>query len=439
MDRRNFLKSSILGVGATSLMSIPGLKAIASNDSKIVESSSRLDALDWVNEPPRRTPVIANADVVVLGGGPAGVAAAVSAARGGASVILLERYTFLGGLWTGGLVLPCLNTHGCADTKEWTKVIFGFCQDIYDRLFAMDMVVNPLAPTVDPEACKYVLEQMCLETGVQIIYHSWAGGAIMSGDRIDSILLETKSGRVAIKGKMFVDASGDGDLFAWAGQDHYEIKHHIGAMYRIGGVPEDMPAGTRTPISGVRNMHIHGFDNQDGLDVLNLSRIQTDLRKMMWERTQKLREREGGDGIYLLEVPPQIGVRATRVLNAVANVTLEDSMHYRKYDDSIGMSGGSTPIMYKGQQIKTKDRPTWQIPYSALIPKVCPNLIVGGRCFGYDSGLVYDAREIGTCLVTGQAAGTAAALALNSRRSVQEVDIPKLRTALLEQRAKLEL
>jgi hypothetical protein len=210
-------------------------------------------------------------------------------------------------------------------------------------------------------------------------------------------------------------------------------------MFRVGGVPEDMKgAGTKTPIQGVRNGHLHGYDDQDGLDVLNLSKLQTQLRKDMWKKTEALRAKEGGEGIYLLETPPQIGVRVTRVLNPVKPVTLEESMHYTSYKDSIGMSGGSAPIMYQGRKIMTKERPYWQIPYSSILPKTCPNLLVAGRCFGYDKDLSYDAREIGTCLVTGQAAGTASALALLGRTSVQDVDITKLRATLVEQKAKLE-
>ena len=159
----------------------------------------------------------------------------------------------------------------------------------------------------------------------------------------------------------------------------------------------------------------------------------------MWDRTQELRKREGGENIFLLETPPQIGVRVTRVLDPVKQVTLEESMHYTRYDDSIGMSGGSAPIMYQGRRVPTKERPYWQIPYSSITPKNCPNLLVGGRCFGYDDDLSYDAREIGTCLVTGQAAGTASALAVLNRTSVQDVDIRKLRAELVNQNVKLEL
>ena len=423
----------MLGVGAT-MLGVPEI--IASEAPR--RDPIRLESNGWLKQPAREIPVVAEADVVVLGGGPAGVAAAVNAARTGVKVILLERYTFLGGLWTGGLVLPMLSTHGLSPDNEWTKVIWGFSNEIYMRLKKMKMVVNAKAPCVDPEACKYVLEQYCEESGVQIIYHSWASDAVMSGDRIDAIFLETKSGRIAVRGKYFVDASGDGDLIAWSGEDHYELKYHVGAMYRIGGVPEDMKAGTKTPIPGVRNGHLHGYDDQDGLDVLNLSRLQVQLRKDMWRKTEELRSREGGEGIFLLETPPQIGVRVTRVLNPVKPVTLEESMHYTSYDDSIGMSGGSAPIMYQGRKVPTRERPYWQIPYSSILPKTCPNLLVAGRCFGYDKDLSYDAREIGTCLVTGQAAGTASALACLGRSCVQDVDIKKLRSTLVEQGAKLE-
>ena len=304
MDRRKFLKASMFGMGAT-MLGVPELVAKESPRRDPV----RLESNGWLKQPAREIPVVAEADVVVLGGGPAGVAAAVSAARTGAKVILLERYTFLGGLWTGGLVLPMLSTHGLSPDNEWTKVIWGFSNEIYMRLKKMKMVVNAKAPCVDPEACKYVLEQYCEESGVQIIYHSWASDAVMSGDRIDAIFLETKSGRIAVRGKYFVDASGDGDLIAWSGEDFYELKYHVGAMYRIGGVPDEIKAGTKTPIPGVRNRHLHGYDDQDGLDVLNLSRLQLQLRKDMWRKTEELRSKEGCEGIFLLETPPQIGVR----------------------------------------------------------------------------------------------------------------------------------
>ena len=261
----------------------------------------------------------------------------------------------------------------------------------------------------------------------------------MSGDRIDAIFLETKSGPIAVRGKNFVDASGDGDLIAWSGEDYVEMKHHVGAMYRIGGVPEDMDkVGGKTPIPGVRNGHMHGYDNQDGLDVLNLTRLQLQLRKDMWNRTQELRKREGGEGIFLLETPSQTGVRVTRVLQSMGNVTFEGSMTYKSYDDAIGMSGGSTSLMYQGRKLRVHERPYWQIPYTSILPKNCPNLLVAGRCFGFEEALAHDAREIATCFVTGQAAGIASAQAILNRSSVQDIDIKTLRENLLAQNVRLE-
>ena len=139
----------MLGVGAT-MLGVPEI--IASEAPR--RDPIRLESNGWLKQPAREIPVVAEADVVVLGGGPAGVAAAVNAARTGVKVILLERYTFLGGLWTGGLVLPMLSTHGLSPDNEWTKVIWGFSNEIYMRLKKMKMVVNAKAPCVDPEACK---------------------------------------------------------------------------------------------------------------------------------------------------------------------------------------------------------------------------------------------------------------------------------------------
>lgn len=425
MDRRNFLKTSVVGA-----VSLCGFDRLATSAEPAGRDECRLSTESWVREPARKIPVIASASVVVVGGGPAGVSAAICAARQGADVILLEKNAFLGGLWTGGLVLPVLSTYGLSRDGEWKMVIDGIKGDIISRLLDIGMVVNEYDPTPDPEACKYVLERMCVESGVRIIYGCAATAVTMSSNRIESVIVETKSGRVAVAGDFFVDASGDGDLFSWAGQDCFEMKYHIGAMWRVGGVPDDMELGTRTPVPGIRNMHIHGEDEQNGLDPLNLSRLQTEIRQSIWDRTMADRCRDGGEGIFLLDTPSMPGVRVTRVLKAIRSVTLEDSMNYRTYPDVVGMSGGSDTILYKGRKVRKSERPAWQIPYGALLPKSCPNLLVAGRCFGFDARLAWDAREIGTCLVTGQAAGTAAGMCAMKREETSLLDIASLQASL---------
>lgn len=424
-------------ISAVSAAALPVLPdALASSMGK----KAKVSKADCVKEPSREIPVVASYDLLVAGGGPSGVTAAICAAREGASVLLVERYAFLGGLWTGGLVLPVLSTHGLNPAGVWTKCVGGFMDELCGRLFDMGMCVNKLDPTVDPEAAKYVMEQMIQEAGVEMLYNATVAQVAMSGDRIDAAILETKSGRIAVRAKVFVDASGDGDLIAYSGESFDTMKYHIGAMWRVGGFdPGFRKAGQGTPIPGVRVMHLHGEDDKDGLDAFENTRVWIRQRKRMWEKTQALKSMEGAENAFLLETPPQIGVRVTRMLDAVKRLSLEETMTGTVHADVIGMSGGSDIIWYKGRRITKKERPVWQIPYSSLIPKKVQNLVVAGRCFGFERDLAWDAREIGTCFVTGQAAGVAAAQAISGRASVRDVDIAKLQATLRRQGAMLEL
>jgi hypothetical protein len=358
----------------------------------------------------------------------------------------LERHNHLGGLWTGGLVLPVLSTRGAGPDGKWTKVVHGISDDVCGRLFQMGMAIHEENPMVDPEACKYVLDEMCREAGVRTIFFCTAAEVAMSGYRIEAVIMETKSGRVAVRSKMVVDCSGDGDVMAWSGVSHREIKYHIGLDARLGNtdrVNAEAPGfqrqglGGETPIKGVSMRWMHGEDGQDGLDVFNLSRLQLKYRKEIWEHTEELRKKPGYGEVFLLETAPQLGVRVTRALDALHTVTLEESMTRNVYPDSIGMSGASDNITYKGEVVPTAKRPCWQIPYRALLPRGCDNLLVAGRCFGFEEGLAWDAREIGTCFVTGQAAGTAAALATKARCAASEVDTNLLQQELRKQRVTL--
>ena len=313
--------------------------------------------------------------------------------------------------------------------------------EMVSRLEGMDMIYpneGRSGPVPDPEATKYMLQCMLEEVGVQVIYYALACDIVKKRDSIKAVIIETKGGRLAVTGKQFIDCTGDGDVFAWAGEDFDLRKYHIGAMYRVGGVPEEMKLGTRTPISGVRVMNIRSEDDQNGLDVLNNSRLQNLIRKRIWEETQDLKKKEGGENIYLLDTPAKLGIRMTRVLKGQYCLTLDDSMKWTEFPDCIGLAGRDATIEYNGTKYKWSERPIWQIPYRSLLPVKTANLLVAGRCCCFDEGLTWDAREVGTCIVTGQAAGTAAALCARENTSPGKLQVDSLRSVLRERGVRLE-
>ena len=442
MDRRKFIKSSV--VGAAGLAAAPGIFAEEVRAGVILSGSvptdgkagavsnsveNHLKVSSYVREPSHKIPVVASSDVVVVGGGAAGVAAAVCAARGGSSVLLIEKTNFLGGLWTGGLVLPVLATHGKGKNEPWDKAVKGICAEVCDILLDKGWAVNPLNPQVDPEATKYLLDKMIYDAGVRVLYNATAAGVTMSGNRIESVLVDCSTGRLAIKCRMVVDASGDGLVFTWAGDPFEARRYHMTVLGRVGGCPA---TNESVPIREMRIDSSGTRDAMDGLDIFKVSENQQQGRFELWDKVQKMKKKNGYENAYLMEVAPTTGVRVTRVLDSLHNVTLEDSMEWVEYPDVIGMSGVCDPFMYKGREITRQERPVWQIPYRSLVPRQTQNLLVAGRCFGYDQGITWDAREISTCMVTGQAAGVAASIAVNARCAAKDVDIALLQKKLRE-------
>jgi hypothetical protein len=445
MERRNFITRMILAGGAVGLGVSCGRKittqdaAESTNNSAIAQGDG-----NFITEPARQIPVLAETDVLVIGGGPAGVAAAIAASRTGAETYLVERYNHLGGLWTGGLVLPLLSTHAIDKQKNTRQVIFGVGGEMSQRLKDLDMSISEINPVIDPEAGKYVLDEMIREAGVNMLYHSWCSQVIMDGNEIKGVFIESKSGRMAILAKVVVDCTGDGDIFHWAGENYDVMKYHIGLVHRLGNVDridKNKPGyvktdvGKPTPIPSVNWVNMHGLDDQDGVDMLTLSKLQMDYRREIWENVQKIRKAPGHEEVFLLDTASQIGVRMSRMVEAEYKLTLEDTMTFQSFDDVIGISGAWTTMLYKGKKVSQSERPYWQIPLRSLVPKKTDNLLVAGRCFCFERELVEDTRIIGTCLVTGHGAGAAAGLAVKEGQRVRDLDSAKLKKLLLEQGA----
>jgi hypothetical protein len=435
--------------------------------------------LNGVVEPERHTPLFGEFDVVVLGGGPAGIAAAVSAARHGASTLLVERYGFLGGMGTAaGVTNFCglhANVHG-----EHRRVVHGVVDELLDRIHALDGLSPPHlvlgrihAQAYDAPAYKCAADALLAESGARVLFHAVAAGVSAFPSGIDCLLVETKSGRRAIRGLAFVDCSGDGDLAAWSGAP-VEKGDASGAllyptlMFRVGGI-DDARAGEawrsipalmdeaersgefRFPRKGaivrpqkhdgewrVNVTQLRNADGTavDGTDAAALSAAEAEGRRQAVEYLRFLRAKAAGfERAYILELAPQVGIRETRRLAGLYQLTREDVLGCADFDDGIGVNGWPVENHVAGdvrwEWPAEGSRGYNQLPMRMLVPREGPpNLLVAGRCASMTHEGQSAARVSGACFVMGQAAGTAAAFAMRGDIAPRDVPYLELRAGL---------
>ena len=431
-----------------------------------------------VREEARDVPVHAEADVLVVGGGPAGCASATAAARMGADVLLVERYGHLGGLATGGLVF------WIDRMTDWdgNLVITGYAADVLGRM-PEDTVFGPApelwgsqdpgqvaywkqrqkafrdtvtwSPTVDPEWLQLASLDLLQEAGARLLLHSWMSTALVEDGNVRGVVFESKQGRRAILAKVVVDASGDLDVLARAGApfesdiDSGDVNHCINTAWTWTGVdmerwfsfvlerPDEyrelMKRGTAAlgyvepPMASWRDEvalflgpRLSGYS---GVDVEDLTAVELESRRRMVAHLSWFRANAPGfEHAWLMTTAPQIGIRHTRRLNGVRKMTNADWKAGVRHPDEIGVSPSPG----------TKFAPV-SVPYGAIVSADFDNVFAGGRHIACDPSTQSFMREIPQCWLTGQAAGIAAALAVSDGVRARDVDVTRIQDELRRQ------
>lgn len=411
--------------------------------------------------------------------GPAGIAAAAAAARSGRSTVLVERYGFLGGAGTAAGLSNFCGLH--ANVRgEHRQVVRGIACEIQDRLQRLSGLSEPhlifgnriQAQAYDISAYKIAADELLAAAGVKTLFHALGAAVAMDSERkIAALLFESKSGRRAVRGRLFVDASGDGDLAAWAGVP-YEVGDGKGnmlypsTMFRINGVDPEKAGGAwesiairmeeaertgrRFPRKGIivrpqKNpiewrANVTQVRNPDGtavsgVDVEQMSYGEVEGRRQCKEVFEFIRASAPGfERSYIVEIAPQLGIRETRRIAGEYALSEADILGCADFSDTIGVQGWPVEqhaegrVDWRWQQ--TGSRGYNQLPYRMIVPQGVDNLLVAGRCASMTHDGQSSARVSGPCFVMGQAAGVAADLALTARCATRKVDVEALQRRL---------
>ena len=410
--------------------------------------------MDWIIEPERKTPIVADVDLLVCGGGVAGVAAAICAARYGVKVMLLEKYGFLGGLVTTSLVIttPPLNN---GINLEFGKRLKE--KSVYAPCRHSDELTQPLElHAIDPEILKYELVLMLQDAGVEILLHTYIAGNIMEGDEIRGVIMENKAGRQAVKAGMVVDATGDADIASFAGAPFRLVKKPMTMMFNMVGVDVEKALDAFGNWGGIRKLVKEGIDQgelafdlgiypefgapgvyaeklvyndevnvwsgnlmgMNGVDPVDLTKAEIITREHAMRMAIFLKSKAPGfENARIEYTSTQVGVRATRQITGEASPTMDDVQNV-KFDDTV---------------VKPYARNEMRLPFGSILPQKAENLLVAGRCISADEEAMGRLRLIPVCSATGQAAGTAAALALKEGISPRRLDIALLQKHLIDQ------
>ncbi len=391
-----------------------------------------------VCEPAKELPVFHTTDVVVVGGGPAGFAAAVAAASAGVKVALVERYGSLGGLFTNGMVLVMLATSRKTASGGWELATRGVCEDFMKRAgkYGVEFSSQPEStcpkgmwrPTVDPECAKVLMDEMVAESKIDMFFHCWGVDVVQESDKVVGVVFESKEGRQAILAKQVVDCTGDADMLFKAGGDYNQVTAPISTVFRWGNMDTiNPPADSKAKFRRRGNegnpdacWGAASLETGNGISVRDLSRIEVQQRRKNWDAVMQMRSTPGWEHVYTTNSASQIGVRQSRLIAAEFVIGRKEIHEGLDFEDVIGWCGQDGP------------HAAFPVCYRQILPKKIENLLCAGRCLG--KGDTIDTfRLICPCFVTGQAAGVAAALAAQKGVSPRALAYSDLRRELNRQ------
>lgn len=443
-----------------------------------------------INEPAREIPVLMEADVVVVGGGTTGPIAAIAAARRGSKVVLIERFGSLGGILTLGLnTKPSGAIVGGIPLEIWNLArSVGGAGDDYMATTKTGGV--KIASPTDPEIMKMLLTRLCVEAGVQILFETFVSAPHVEDGAVTGVIIESKSGRQFVGAKVLIDCSADADMAAKAkapfvmGSGEAEAKMQPVSMYFImknvdlkrladwARTCDDVPARAipRDEAGLEYGLWLTGFNGMlrrfqeetgvklqrdnitlktaDGQMYVNATRVLgvdvfspkeftaaiLECYRQIEGVTRFLKERVPGfEEARLGQVSPILGVRETRHILGEYTLTGRDSRGETRFEDTIAADNSALDIHDpKGGDVDFQSMPPYEIPYRCLLPQGVEQLLVAGRCISADHEAHARSRNMPACMSTGQAAGIAAAIAVEEGVPVRRVPIAKVQAALRE-------
>lgn len=428
----------------------------------------------------RNLPVVGEYEVVVAGGGPAGICAGLAAARRGRHVLLVEQFGCLGGMATAGLHQKIAVFVGGGGTPD---IVGGIPREIAGRADKdREADFRPEGLFVEMEGLKLLLDEMAEEAGLNLLYYTQVGEPLLDGDRITGIVVHNKSGAQAVLGQRVLDCTGDADVAFRAGCRVMHGRPEDGnmqpatLMYRVGGVDraqvleyqqqdrqlkefcrKAVQKGLMRPWQSelmgfwwipsrpdqynINFTHMH----VDGTSAADLTRACIEGRKQVQEVVRAMRALiPGFENSYLIDTAASIGIRETRRIYGEYVLTAEDIMSQTVFEDSIGLGAAfidihnvEGPGMDRRSGYHQPPGGYYSIPYRTLVPEKFEHLLVAGRCHSATHEAAGSTRWMTQAMVMGQAAGTAAALSIEHGVTPRAIDIPRLQETLTQDGAML--